>query len=85
MIYRKTVAKKGKAVSTDTQVREAYMACSQTLQNKISEHVTEDGHILYYSGEIDKYINGVGILVRTLTVYSDAVQYPAEPSPSTSE
>ena len=30
----------------------------------LGEHQTEDGHILYYSGELDKSINGVGFLVN---------------------
>jgi len=30
----------------------------------VGEHLTKDGHILYYSGELDKSINGVGFLVN---------------------
>ena len=28
------------------------------------EHQTEDGHVLFYSGESDKHTNGVGFLVN---------------------
>ena len=30
----------------------------------LGEHQTEEGHVLYYSGDFDKYIHGVGFLVN---------------------
>ena len=30
----------------------------------LGEHLTEEGHILYYSGEFDKHTNGVGFFVN---------------------
>ena len=37
--------------------------CEVRLKS-LGEHLTEEGHVLYYSGEIDKHTNGVGFLVN---------------------
>ena len=36
----------------------------ETRWKTFGEHLTDDGHVLYYSGEMNKHINGVGFLVN---------------------
>ena len=47
--------------------------CEARWKN-FGEHLTEEGHVLYYSGEIDKHTNGVGLLVNK-TIKNCVLEY----------
>ncbi|XP_072033407.1 craniofacial development protein 2-like [Amphiura filiformis] len=42
-----------------------YLVQHGSIVTNFGEHQTEEGHVLYYSGELDKHANGVGFLVNT--------------------
>ena len=53
------------------------MGHGRTLRGQVEEfeeHQTKEGHVLYYSGEIDKHTNGVGFLVNK-TIKNCVLEY----------